>query len=733
MAGQRPMKQSSLRRWSGRVLAPVALLTLLLVALYFAADAEGLGPGYARWYPWVFVAAAASLVLIAVAISVRLWRLRKRLREGQPGARLSRRLLLLLVLLAVPPVLLVYGFSVRFVEATVDSWFRLNSEVVLQDALSIAQRYIDERQERAASQLGAIAGELRLAATDDDLQSRLDARIEGSGASQLAVLNGDGRVLALSGLRPSDIAREPPEANALLAALNRGHYGASESMGSEQASDIRLRLIERLDGRGRDARLLQGLFPLPADVAAQAQRIEAGLHGYRQALFLRGSLKLVFVLILSFVLMLSVLLALLLAFDLSRRLTDPIGRLALATREVAAGERVEPVPGESDDEIGFLVQSFNRMTRDLDAARASERDSAVETERQRAYLETVLARLSSGVFGIDADGRLRTANPAADVILETPLSAELDRPLADIAAAETRNAPLFEALIRRLQEGAREWREEVRLGGDAGGQQLLLRGARLPDGGLVAVFDDSSGIDRARRDAAWAEVAKRLAHEIRNPLTPIQLAAERLRRRLLGTLPEAEAEVVERATQTIVAQVESLKTMVNAFSDYARPPPLKVQSLDLNALVREVADLYGAAGADGDVASLQLQLDPQLPPVSADPDRLRQVLHNLIRNAQEAAPAGPDILVSTALLGSGDASGPAGPHAVELAVADRGPGLPADFGEDWFEPYRTTKPKGSGLGLAVVRKIADELGGQVSAANRDGGGARFALRLPLRR
>src|SRR5690606_5597264 len=276
--------------------------------------------------------------------------------------------------------------------------------------------------------------------------------------------------------------------------------------------------------------------------------------------------------------------------------------------------RVEPVPGESDDEIGFLVQSFNRMTRDLDAARASERDSAVETERQRAYLETVLARLSSGVFGIDADGRLRTANPAADVILETPLSAERDRPLADIAAAETRNAPLFEALIRRLQEGAREWREEVRLGGDAGGQQLLLRGARLPDGGLVAVFDDSSGIDRARRDAAWAEVAKRLAHEVRDPLTPIQLAAERLRRRLLGTLPEAEAEVVERATQTIVAQVESLKTMVNAFSDYARPPPLKVQSLDLNALVREVADLYGAAGADGDVASLQLQLDPQLPP-----------------------------------------------------------------------------------------------------------------------
>ncbi|MEZ5483726.1 MAG: ATP-binding protein [Lysobacteraceae bacterium] len=723
---------ATLRRWGGRVLAPVALLTLLLVALYFAADAEGLGPGYARWYPWVFVAAAASLILIAVAISVRLWRLRKRLREGQPGARLSRRLLLLLVLLAVPPVLLVYAFSVRFVESTVDSWFRLNSETVLQDALSIAQRYIDERQDRAGAQLATLADGMR-DAVDADLQSRLDASIEDSGASQLSVMNGDGRVLALAGLRPSDIARSPPDAAALLTAINRGRFAGSESIGadqsgSEQPSGIRLRLIEHLEGRGRDARLLQGLFPLPAEVAAEAQRIEAGLHGYRQALFLRDSLKLVFTLILSFVLMLSVLLALLLAFDLSRRLADPIGRLAAATRDVAAGVRVEAVPGESDDELGFLVQSFNRMTRDLESARASERSSAAETERQRAYLETVLTRLSSGVFGIDAEGRLLTANPAADIILETPLSAALEQSLPDIAARQPRNAPLFDALARRLQEGAREWREEVRMDGEGGGQQLLVRGARLPDGGLVAVFDDSSGIDRARRDAAWAEVAKRLAHEIKNPLTPIQLAAERLRRRLLGTLPAAESDVVERATQTIVGQVESLKTMVNAFSDYARPPPIKVQSLDLNALVREVADLYGDEEADGDVKAVRLSLDDAVPPISADPDRLRQVLHNLIKNAQEAAPSRPEVSIATNPVSvNGELS------AVELSVADRGPGLPADFSDDWFEPYRTTKPKGTGLGLAVVRKIADELGGQVSALNREGGGARFVLRLPVRR
>ena len=720
---------ATLRRWSGRVLAPVALLTLLLVALYLAADAEGLGPGYARWYPWVFVAAAASLVLIAAAISVRLWRLRRRLREGQPGARLSRRLLLLLMLLAVPPVLLVYGFSVRFVESTVDSWFRLNSEAVLQDALSIAQRYIDERQDLAAARLATTAEALR-AAPHDAMQSQLDANIEGSGASQLSVLNGDGRVLALAGLRPSDVARSPPDAGALLTAINRGRFGGSESIDADPESgarvgSIRLRLIERLDGRGRDARLLQGLFPLPADVAARAQRIEAGLHSYRQALFLRDSLKLVFVLILSFVLMLSVLLALLLAFDLSRRLTDPIGRLAMATREVAAGERVEPVAGETDDELGFLVQGFNRMTRDLSVARERERDSAAETERQRAYLETVLARLSSGVFGIDADGQLRTANPAADVILETSQSDQLDRSLAAIAARQPRNAPLFDALSRRLGEGAREWREEVRLDGEGGGQQLLVRGARLPDGGLVAVFDDSSGIDRARRDAAWAEVAKRLAHEIRNPLTPIQLAAERLRRRLLGSLPEAESEIVERATQTIVGQVESLKTMVNAFSDYARPPPLRVQPLDLNALVREVADLYGGDG-DGEHKPLRLDLDGQLPMLNADPDRLRQVLHNLIKNAQEAGGAAA-IDVATARRDGDAQSG-----WVELCVADQGPGLPADFGEDWFEPYRTTKPRGTGLGLAVVRKIADELGGQVSATNREGGGARFTLRLPVR-
>ena len=718
--------RARLTRWLRRGIAPAAVLLLLLVALYLAADAEGFGTRYARYYPFVFVAASAALLLLAAAIAARLLRLLRQLRQGAPGARLTRRLVLLLVLLAVPPVLLVYGFGARFVLATVDSWFEVNSQQVLGDALGIAQLYLGERQAAARAATDRVAAVLS-AQGGAALDLELDAALEASGAEQLAVYGRDGRLLALAAASPGAFASDAPADGVRLEALARGHYAAAEPV----ADGLRLRVLSALPGDGQ--RLLQALYPLPAEYGRLASAVEAGVHQHRRAAFLRDSLKLAFVLVLSFVLLLSLLLALLLAFDLTRRLVAPIARLSQATRQVAAGDYGHEVPGATRDELGFLVDSFNTMTRELAASSARERASAAETERQRAYLETVLVRLSSGVVSLDADGSLRTANPAADVILGGAIGPCLGGPVQSLGERSPALAPLAAVLARRLREGAREWREEVVLerSGDAGEradtgapqrQLLLLRGAALPEGGVVAVFDDTTGLDRARRDAAWAEVARRLAHEVKNPLTPIQLAAERLRRRVLPQLGEAEADVLDRASSTIVAQVEALKSMVNAFSEYARPPALALRPVALPALADEVLALY-----EHGHARIVRRFDPELPTVTADPDRIRQVLHNLLKNALEATPAdaAPEIEVALAAVQDG------GRRFAELSVADRGQGLPAEFDPAWFEPYRSTKPRGTGLGLAIVRKIAEEHGGQLLAAPREGGGARFALRLPL--
>ena len=709
-------------RWLRRVVAPLALLLSLLSALYLAADAEGLGQAQARFYPYVFVGAAAALALLALAIAARLWRLRRQLRDGVPGARLTRRLLLVLVLLTLPPVLLVYGFGVRFISATVDSWLRVNSAEALDDGLAIAQLYLNERLQQAQQRVDAVA--LRLALADEaGLGAEIEAALDTSDALQLALFEPDGRVRAVAAAEAAWLLPAPPEDDVRLELERRGRYAAAE----RDANGMRVRILLPIGNALSGERMLQGLFALPNDYAELAQRVEAAVHGQRQAVFLRDALKLAFALILSFVALLSVLLALLLAFDLARRLVAPIARLAGATQDIAQGRFESQLPEVQDDELGFLARSFNRMARELELTSARARASAEETERQRAFLETVLARLSSGVLVFDGEARLRSANGAAQELLGVTPEVHIDLPLPQLRAALPNAMPLFDAVAARLSEGAREWREEVALAGadgEAGERRvLLLRGVRLPDAGAVAVFDDTTVVDRARRDAAWSEVARRLAHEIKNPLTPIQLAAERLRRRVLPKLEADDADVLDRATHTIVAQVDALKSMVNSFGDYARPPALQLAPLDLNALAGEVLDLYEQDAR----LSLERHFDPDLPRVAADSGRLRQVLHNLLKNAIEAT---AELSVATVLVSTArrEDSGRVG---VEIAVGDNGAGLPPGFDEHWFEPYRSTKARGTGLGLAIVAKIAQEHGGRLRAANRAEGGARFALWLPL--
>jgi len=708
---------SRLSQLLGQALAPAAAVLLLLAALYLAADAEGLGVGYARYYPFVFVAAAAALALFALAIVQRLLWLRRQLRRSQPGALLTRRLVLLLVLIALPPVVLVYAFSLRFVSSTVDSWFVANTAEAMDDALALGRVFLDDRIDRAGQQTRAAAATLA-GLSGRSLRDALEDALDAGDARQLAVFTEEGRSLAVAAARADLLQAEAPDSELLLELHRRGQAAAAENLGN----GLRIRALQRIDEGREERRYLQALFDLPPEYARLALDVERAAHAQRQASFLRDSLRLVLGLILSFVLLLSLLLALLLAFELARRLVRPIGELARATESLAAGRPEGPIPEPAQDELGFLVRSFNRMVAELEQARAAERASAAETENQRARLATVLGRLSSGVIALDSEARLSTVNPAAEAILGLSLADALEQPVDVLGTRHAPLKPLFDELRRRLVGGSQEWRGELRLARSEGELRLILRGARLPDGGLVAVFDDSAELDRAQRDAAWGEVAKRLAHEIKNPLTPMQLAAERLRRRLLPKLEGDDAEVLDRASATVIAQVESLKTMVNAFGDYARPPPLTLAPLDLPALLDDVLELY----AQQPRLQIERHVEANLPTLRADAGRLRQVLHNLIKNALEAGETRTDLRLQIALRRSAQQ----GQRGVELAVSDNGPGLPEGFDASWFDPYRSSKARGTGLGLAIVRKIAEEHGGSLRAAPSDLGGASFVLWLP---
>ncbi len=714
----------SLTRLVRRILPPLAVLVLLGAALFLANDAASGGNRLGGIYAWMLGASIFALLVLTLIIGQRLLRLLRELRRDAPGARLTRRLLIMLIVLALPPVVVVYGFALNFLNATIDTWFNVRLEQGLDDALDLGRAYLDEHLQTAEQSSTALAKDLSGAA-QNEWQGQLDNAVDRIGASELSLFGADRAVLASASSDPRLLNPAYPDADTLMRVLSNGRYAGAEPINGT----LMLRVVQPVGGDAPgSSRMLQALFPLPEKLRLLTTRIENASFDFQRLKFLRSSLKLTFTVVLTFVLLLSVLFALLAAFTVARRLVAPIGRLAIATRAVGAGRYDTPLPIASDDELGFLLSSFNQMTRELEHASARLNRSAQETESQRAYLKAVLERLSSGVLGVDRDGVLRTANRAAETILGMPLARYLNRQLADLRHDFAPLHALIEPILKHIRDGVREWREEVLIESDGERRVLMLRGAELAaddaaNAGFVVLFDDLTVLNRAQRDAAWAEVARRLAHEVKNPLTPIQLAAERLRRRFIGRLPPEETEILDRATHTIVSQVEALKAMVNAFGDYARPPQIDARVLSLHTLIAEVLDLY----ENDQRIKLTRNLAADDPLLRADAGRLRQLLHNLLKNALEAIGDSkqPQIDVGTQRVQA------SGQNWVELTIADNGPGLPADFGERWFEPYTTSKVKGTGLGLAVVKKIAEEHGGSVHAENRVEGGAIFILRLPL--
>ena len=706
----------------------LALCLVLLASLYLLTQATEDSERFGRLYLWLLAFNGFVLIILIGLIAANLRRLWRSVKAGEPGARLTRRILVLFALLTVVPGLVVYGFSMRFLRGGIDSWFDVRVESALEDAIDLSQASLDlrmrDRLDRVQSAAGRL-GETRdgtLALTLGDLRSQMQA-------SELTLLGSKGRILA-SNSETTDAILPPRPGDDVLLQVRQGRPYVGLDQIEDAGLHIRVVVPAPDPTRPGDHRVLQALFPVSSRLNRLALNVEEAKAEYGEVTAFREELKDSFGLTLSLVLLSSLLFALWSAFHLARRLVAPVTSLAEGTRAVAAGEYGTQLPAAANDELGFLVRSFNDMSRRVAQARDEARREQVIAESQRQYLETVLGRLSSGVLTLDQDGQLRTYNQAASQILSLDFSWQAGRSLADIAGTHPGFAPFAERVSERVEAGADDWREELTLDTSEGRRILMCSGAQLPggriSGGHVVVFDDVTTLIRAQRDAAWGEVARRLAHEIRNPLTPIQLSAERLQHKLGDSLQGREAEVLTAATRTIIEQVETLKAMVNAFSEYARPPQLELEALDLNGLIEDVAELHRGQ-AEG--PTIELDLAPDLAPLRADSGRLRQLLNNLIRNAAEAVPNPGDCRITLATR-EVIASGGSQPEAVELVVSDNGPGFSEEVLGELFEPYVTTKAKGTGLGLPIVKKIVEEHNGGISARNT-GAGAAITARFPF--
>lgn len=720
------METGALKRL-GQGSLPLAVLMVLLASTLFllhraTADPEEFG----RLAPMLVVISGTELALFLFLIAGNLARLVRQYRNQATGSRLSARLIVIFVALAVTPVSVVYYFSIDFLERGIDQWFDLRVESALNSAIQLSRSALDEKVREQLRHAEAFARDL-VGQPRHQAAAQLDLFREQIGAAEVTLLSASGRIVASSSSNPATLVPHPLQ-DFVLQQIRRGEPYAILDPSLAEGMQVRVVVSVPYLGSSAEMHLLQVLAPVVGRINAHIEAVQNGFADYEEMSYMRQPLKLSLMLTLSLVLVLTILGAIWAAFYSARKLVAPIRVLAIGTRLVAAGDYGKQLPLPGNDELGFLVQSFNDMTRKIAQARDAAARSQEEAEGQKAYLEAVLGRLSSGVLVLDADLRLRIANAASEHISGVALTRHLGADLTTMRALSPLLEHLVDGIGPHLHGAAADWREEVTVFGASGRQVLLCRGTELAsaderDRGHVIVFDDISALVQAQRDAAWGEVARRLAHEIKNPLTPIQLSAERLRHKYLTTMEPKDAEVLDRATHTIVQQVEVMKEMVKAFSDYARSPKLNPQPVALNAVIDEVIDLY--RGDDAPIA-IETTLDPAVGSIEADAGRMRQLLHNLIKNAIEAMAdtSRPRLRVFTRRLPREEEGG------VELAVEDAGPGIAPELIGKIFEPYVTTKPKGSGLGLAIVKKIVEEHGGVITAHNVEGGGARIVVRFP---
>jgi len=709
------------RRLVLRILPVAVALVVLLISLILVSNVQQDASGISRPYVWVLVLTIFALLVVSAAILHRVISLTKKVRTHQPGAMLSARWVRYFLVLSLPPAVIVYFFSAYFLTRTVDSWFDVGVEAALADSLELGQQFLENRTLEVRNQVRRLRREIDNPADSvDSVRRTLLANVSSAGPLELSVMEASGRLVASANINMlADLPNRPGD-YVLLQALDQGEYAAVEPV-AEGVSQIRVIQLLPYNVPGGRGYLLQAIYPLPESVSTLTSQIEKEYARYQNLSFLREPLKQSFILILSLVLLLTVLLAILAALNVARRMVTPISKLAQATREIAAGDLTYEIQEETRDELGFLVQSFNEMTEALTKASEEAETSREQLQSQSAHLETVLGSLTAGVLTLNDKQIVVTANNAAGEILGMPAGFAAGQSLPEKVKTAPFLKPLAELIKRQMGHGPADWQREVRLQAHGQTLVLLVRGSRLNSeiadvGGTVIIFDDVTMLNQAQREAAWAEVARRLAHEVKNPLTPIRLAAERLRMKLMSKLDDKDGDMLQRSTDTIVSQVEALRTLVDAFGDYAQGPQTERTEMVLDQLIKDVVALYQH---EDQRVEFQLKLISGPPGLLADSGQIRQLLHNLIANSSEAVAKGEKATVNirTRLITQ------AGKRWLEMELTDRGPGYPPAVLEKPFEPYVTFKTNGSGLGLAICRKIVNEHDGRITIYNPTAGGA----------
>lgn len=708
----------------------LALATLGTILLALLAMSSGNTSELSAWY-WEILALNALLLLGLLAVIVRqAWQLRQEIKARVFGSRLTLRLVTMFALVAVLPGVLLFAISVLFLNRSIESWFNVRVETALASGLNLGRNAFETLLDDVQSKGLHLQQQLAKNSTSiANMVQTLNKMREQVGIEAISLFDKQGNLIAFIGAQNAPTLHWPNHLHRTAPAKSEQNLPIYRAIETLQDAWI-LRAIFVVQPLGwRDHYFLQLQHTAPSQMTLDAQQIEDAHSAYQQLALTREGLKKFYRLTLSLSLLLALAAAIILGLILSRRLSAPLSDLLAGTRAVAQGDFSHKNRVHRRDELGMLGTLFNRMTRQLAEARKNSEAAQAEVEAQRLYLESILASMSSGVLAFDHEAKLRTDNPSAAKILGLEWQTLRDIPLQ----AWSEHAPHFQALAHVLQRHAHDanqdghpWQEEIHYHAPQGERLLLARGIALPDSsGFIMVFDDITELARAQRDAAWGEVAKRLAHEIRNPLTPIQLSAERLQMKLAAHLAPSEAAILERSTQTIVAQVAALKKMVDAFRDYARAPDIELKPINANVLLQEVLSLYEAP------SMLKLNLSQDDLMILGDSTLLRQVFHNLLKNAQEAVieAENPQILVETEKITS--RQNEQQPPICHIRFIDNGKGFPADILPRAFEPYITNKQKGTGLGLAVVKKIIEEHQGAINITNRPEGGAQIVLSLPI--
>ncbi|MGE0351235.1 ATP-binding protein [Hydrogenophaga sp.] len=722
-----PRTKPAAVRWA--IGAGLVFMTGLgMVLLFLLTLATNNRAFYEQNFPWLVginVAVAAFLLLVILWLALRL---ALRLKRGKFGSRLLIKLAAIIGLVGILPGLLIYTVSYQFVSRSIESWFDVRVESALVAGLNLGRTTLDILAADLSAKTRVAADSLSRVPNASAVLA-LERLREQLGVTDLVLWSASGQALGSAGLSRFDINPERPTATQLRSARSSRVLaqieGLEESGGDElealvAATQARIKVLAVVTppsfGFNAEPRYLQVIMPLPGALVTDALAVQVANREYQERALTREGLRRMYIGTLTLALFLAVFGAVLLAVLLGNQLVRPLLVLAEGMREVAAGNLAPKTALASRDELASLTRTFAHMTQDLSDARAAVQKSMEQVDAARDNLQTILDNLTAGVVVLDEQGRVHSVNPGAARILHTPLALHLGQPLAQVPGLEAFASGVLQQFDRFLSDQAQHeggyWQQSFELGANGNtpfeeGITLIARGALLPNNERLLVFDDVSEMVSAQRAKAWGEVARRLAHEIKNPLTPIQLSAERLAMKLEGKVQPPEQAILNKSVRTIVDQVDAMKRLVNEFRDYARLPAAQLVPTDLNALVRDIVGLYDHAAVP-----VRLELADDLPRANVDPQQVRQTLHNLVQNAQDAMAGVPDaqVVLRTRRSDSG--------QWVRLSVLDQGPGFAEHILKRAFEPYVTTKVKGTGLGLAVVKKIMDEHGGRVDLSNR---------------